>query len=86
MGASLLAIAADQPPLILADTPLSRAGSLPQGFHRLELSDTRAKKKGVATDATPSKKNCFQTALAIIFDRGDNRLTTTKLTSATLRL
>ncbi|SFH27573.1 hypothetical protein SAMN03159297_04108 [Pseudomonas sp. NFACC45] len=86
MGASLLAIAADQPPLILTDTPLSRAGSLPQGFHRPELSDTKGQKKGVATDATPSKKNCFQTALAITFDRGDNRLTSTKLTSATLRL
>ncbi|TNB79374.1 hypothetical protein FHJ31_22800 [Pseudomonas sp. Fig-3] len=31
MGASLLAIAADQPPLMSADTPLSRAGSLPHG-------------------------------------------------------
>ncbi|AUM69910.1 hypothetical protein C0J56_14080 [Pseudomonas fluorescens] len=31
MGASLLAIAVGQPTLSLTDTPLSRAGSLPQG-------------------------------------------------------
>ncbi|KAB0527345.1 hypothetical protein F7R20_06950 [Pseudomonas brassicacearum subsp. brassicacearum] len=32
MGASLLAMAIDQPILMLTDTPLSRASSLPQGF------------------------------------------------------
>ncbi|TNF79312.1 hypothetical protein FGE05_26005 [Pseudomonas sp. ICMP22404] len=32
MGASLLAIAVYQSALLLADPPLSRAGSLPQGY------------------------------------------------------
>ncbi|AXP01961.1 hypothetical protein DZG01_02790 [Pseudomonas fluorescens] len=34
MGASLLAIAEDQPAFMSTDTPPSRAGSLPQGNRR----------------------------------------------------
>lgn len=46
-------------------------------------------KKGMATDAMPIEETFLlfdQAALGTTFDRGDNKLTTTKLTNATLKL
>ncbi|CAH0276855.1 hypothetical protein SRABI06_03829 [Pseudomonas brassicacearum] len=57
---------------------------------REQAPSPQKQKRGVATEATPLEENRLsvfdQTTLATTFGRGDNTLTSTKLTNATLRL
>jgi hypothetical protein len=84
----------------MSNAAASRAAGKPTRFWRdrssraFRLKDSGTaifllQKKGMATDAMPIEETFLlfdQAALGTTFDRGDNKLTTTKLTNATLKL